>query len=91
MKTSLDRSTRPDTRVVMDPTGEQHVTNRALLARPAGIEGRTVVIGAKGFTEQYILAALLERVLEDAGAEVEIKGEEHLIMRETELLGILQG
>ena len=25
-----------------------------------------------------------------AGAEVEIKGDEHLIMRETELLGILQ-
>lgn len=39
----------------------------------AGIEGRTVVIGAKGFTEQYILAALLERVLEDAGADVEIR------------------
>ena len=35
------------------------------------IAGQTIVIGAKGFTEQYILAELFEIVLEDEGAVVE--------------------
>lgn len=35
------------------------------------LEGRTVVIGAKGFTEQYILAELFELQLETRGAQVE--------------------
>jgi osmoprotectant transport system permease protein len=38
---------------------------------PAGLEGQTVSIGAKAFTEQYILAALMADVLEGEGAIVE--------------------
>jgi osmoprotectant transport system permease protein len=37
----------------------------------AAVSGRTVVVGAKNFTEQYILAALIEQRLEDAGFSVE--------------------
>ncbi len=36
------------------------------------LEGRTIRVGAKTFTEQYILADLLKRVLEAEGARVEI-------------------
>jgi osmoprotectant transport system substrate-binding protein/osmoprotectant transport system permease protein len=36
-----------------------------------GLEGRTLTIGSKPFTEQFILAALFERVLEAEGAIVE--------------------
>jgi len=38
---------------------------------PAGLAGQTISIGAKAFTEQYILAALMQDVLEEAGAVVE--------------------
>ncbi|WP_339749543.1 glycine betaine ABC transporter substrate-binding protein [uncultured Maricaulis sp.] len=38
---------------------------------PATLAGQTIRIGAKAFTEQYILAALMQDVLEDAGATVE--------------------
>ena len=38
---------------------------------PASLAGQTISIGAKAFTEQYILAALMQDVLEDAGAVVE--------------------
>lgn len=37
----------------------------------ARLSGQTVRIGAKAFTEQYVLAALMQDVLEDAGAIVE--------------------
>ncbi len=36
-----------------------------------GLDGRTVVVGSKPYTEQYILGALFERVLEAEGAIVE--------------------
>jgi len=35
-----------------------------------GIAGQTVTIGSKAFTEQYILGALMQRRLEEAGARV---------------------
>ena len=38
---------------------------------PATLNGQTVRIGAKAFSEQYILAELMQGVLEDAGAVVE--------------------
>ncbi|MGK0266984.1 MAG: osmoprotectant transport system permease protein [Maricaulis sp.] len=38
---------------------------------PAGLAGQTIRIGAKAFSEQYILAALMQDVLEQAGAVVE--------------------
>lgn len=44
--------------------------------RPAltdSLEGQTIVVGSKGFTEQYILADLLKRTLEAEGARVEIR------------------
>ncbi|WP_300395922.1 ABC transporter permease/substrate-binding protein [Henriciella sp.] len=37
------------------------------------LEGQTIVVGSKGFTEQYILADLLKRTLEAKGARVEIR------------------
>jgi len=37
------------------------------------LAGRTIIVGSKTFTEQYILADLLRRVLEDAGARVEVR------------------
>lgn len=43
----------------------------ALYATQAGLDGRTVVVGAKAFSEQYILADLMQRRLETAGARVE--------------------
>lgn len=39
-------------------------------AQTDGFGGRAVAIGAKAFTEQYILAGLLENVLREAGADV---------------------
>jgi osmoprotectant transport system permease protein len=39
-------------------------------AEAIGLEGRVVVVGSKPFTEQFILAALFERVLEAEGAIV---------------------
>ncbi|WP_084397314.1 ABC transporter permease/substrate-binding protein [Henriciella aquimarina] len=44
--------------------------------RPAAatsLDGQTIVVGSKGFTEQYILADLLKRTLEAKGARVEIR------------------
>ncbi|WP_417480892.1 glycine betaine ABC transporter substrate-binding protein [Maricaulis sp.] len=40
-------------------------------AAPASLAGQTISIGAKAFTEQYILAELMQGVLEEAGATVE--------------------
>ncbi|WP_421791203.1 ABC transporter permease/substrate-binding protein [Hyphobacterium sp.] len=41
------------------------------LAEAQSIEGQRLVIASKPFTEQYILAALIQRVLEEEGAVVE--------------------
>jgi osmoprotectant transport system permease protein len=41
-----------------------------VLVEAVGLEGRAVTIASKPFTEQYILAALIERVLEEEGAIV---------------------
>ena len=45
----------------------------ALFAQFGGSEERRVVIGAKGFSEQYILARLIGQRLENAGTEVEYR------------------
>lgn len=37
------------------------------------LQGQTIVVGSKGFTEQYILADLLRRTFEAEGARVEIR------------------
>lgn len=39
----------------------------------ATLNGETIVIASKGFTEQYVLANLIKRVLEEQGARVEIR------------------
>ncbi|WP_420433137.1 ABC transporter permease/substrate-binding protein [Hyphobacterium sp.] len=46
-------------------------TGETVLAEAVGLEGRRVAVASKPFTEQYILAALIERVLEAEGAIVE--------------------
>ncbi len=53
----------------------QGTPTSAAAAGTAGLPlaGRTVVLGAKTFTEQYVLADAMRRVLERAGARVEIK------------------
>lgn len=43
------------------------------MAAASSLEGQTIVVGSKGFTEQYILADLLKRTLEDKGATVQIR------------------
>jgi len=40
---------------------------------PSGSSGKTLVVGSKTFTEQYILAGVIERLAEDAGYTVEQK------------------
>lgn len=42
-------------------------------AAVSSLEGQTIVVGSKGFTEQYILADLLKRTLEAKGARVEVR------------------
>ncbi|MEQ9315803.1 MAG: ABC transporter permease/substrate-binding protein [Henriciella sp.] len=42
-------------------------------ASVASLEGQTIVVGSKGFTEQYVLADLLKRTLEAKGARVELR------------------
>lgn len=51
-------------------TGPAGTARSALAADTGGFGDTPVTIGAKAFTEQYILAGLLEGVLRDAGAEV---------------------
>lgn len=51
--------------------GEAGPTNQIEASAAPGIAGETVVVGAKSYTEQYILAALMQRRLESAGARVE--------------------
>jgi len=43
----------------------------ALVDAAIGLEGRTVIVGSKPFTEQFILAELFQRVLQDEGAIVQ--------------------
>ena len=42
-------------------------------SEPSGGEGKTVVVGAKTFNEQYILAEMAGLLLEDAGYQTEMK------------------
>ncbi len=49
------------------PAGEAAIAGPAALP----LKGRTIIVGAKPFTEQYVLAALISRHLEARGATVE--------------------
>ncbi|WP_203292064.1 ABC transporter permease/substrate-binding protein [Maricaulis parjimensis] len=51
--------------------GETANLSRVEASAAPGIAGETVVVGAKSYTEQYILASLMQRQLEAAGARVE--------------------
>ncbi len=55
-------------------TGQSAARSAQDEAAAPGIEGRRIVVGAKGFTEQYILAALIADRLEAAGADPVIRG-----------------
>lgn len=56
------------------PTGAARgVSIAADDAAPATLAGRRVTVGAKTFTEQYVLAELIARRLEAAGAEVTLR------------------
>ncbi|MEO0982858.1 MAG: ABC transporter permease/substrate-binding protein [Pseudomonadota bacterium] len=57
-------------------SGAQSAGARGVAVAPGAVtplEGRTIVVGAKGFTEQYVLADLIRRVLEAEGARVELR------------------
>ena len=56
---------------VLVPAPAPAATNSSASNAPANLAGHTISIGAKAFTEQYILAALMQDVLEEAGAVVE--------------------
>ncbi|WP_412545739.1 ABC transporter permease/substrate-binding protein [Maricaulis sp. MIT060901] len=51
------------------PQSSQHIAS--VRAEEGPLDDEVVRLGAKAFTEQYILAELMEQVLLDAGAEVE--------------------
>ncbi len=53
---------------------QSRATNPVEVAQSSGpLAGRTIVVGAKTFTEQYILADVIRRVLEKAGARVDVR------------------
>ena len=55
---------------------QSNTTSRAVIsatAQPVPLDGRTIVIGAKGFTEQFILVGLIQRQVEAEGAKVEMR------------------
>ena len=56
---------------VLVPASAPAATHSSASNAPAGLAGQTIGIGAKAFTEQYILAALMQDRLEEAGAVVE--------------------
>ncbi|WP_417485392.1 glycine betaine ABC transporter substrate-binding protein [Maricaulis salignorans] len=56
---------------VLVPASAPAATSSSASNAPASLAGQTIGIGAKAFTEQYILAALMQDVLEEAGAVVE--------------------
>lgn len=49
------------------------VDRSAVFQSQSGFSGETVVIGAKSFTEQYILAEVMDRLLVQAGAQTETR------------------
>ena len=58
-------------RIVLDPTGEQSVETRGLLARPATIEGRTIGLLDISKPRGDLFLDRLEERLVAAGARVE--------------------
>jgi hypothetical protein len=58
-------------RIVLDPTGEQSVETRELLARPATIEGRTIGLLDISKPRGDLFLDRLEERLVAAGARVE--------------------
>jgi hypothetical protein len=58
-------------RIVLDPTGEQSVATRQLLARPATIEGRTIGLLDISKPRGDLFLDRLEERLVAAGARVE--------------------
>ena len=53
--------------------GQRSAAAPGEVAAASTLKGQTIIIGAKGFTEQYILADLLKRTFEADGARVEIR------------------
>jgi osmoprotectant transport system permease protein len=53
--------------------GPQARPAAAIGAGATSLQGQTITVGSKGFTEQYILADLLKRVLEENGATVRVR------------------
>ncbi len=58
------------TTVILDPTGEQRPTNRALLARPIGLEGRTVGLLDIAKARGNVFLDRIDELLVERGARV---------------------
>ena len=70
--TTMDMSTsaRPSTRVLLDPTGERSVAERARLARPASLDGLTVGLLDISKPRGDVFLNRLEERLTGVGASV---------------------
>lgn len=87
-------------RVVVKPAERETKTSSGLYLPESSKErpmtGKVIAVGpGKKLTNGTLVKPTVKRgdtvvFGKYAGAEVEIKGEDHLIMRETELLGVLQ-
>ncbi|USN99434.1 MAG: co-chaperone GroES [Phycisphaeraceae bacterium] len=88
-------------RVLVKPIEKETMTESGLYlpesSKERPIQGQVVATGPGKLLDNGTRAALSvkkgDRVVygKYAGTEVEIKGDKHLILRETELLGVIQG
>jgi len=87
-------------RIIVKRTEEEEKTKGGIIipdtAKEKPIEGKVVAVGKGRTTEDGKIIAMDvkvgDRVLfsKYAGTEVKIEGEEHLIMREEDILGIIE-
>lgn len=87
-------------RVLVKPIEQETVTEGGIYlpesAKERPVQGEVIAIGPGKTLENGNVAPLAvkkgDRVMygKYAGSEIEIKGQEHLILRESELLGVLE-
>ena len=88
-------------RLVVKPVEREEITKTGIVlpdtAKEKPQEGKVIAVGKGKVTEEGKVIPLDvkvgDRILfgKYSGAEVKIEGEEHLIMREEDILGIIEG
>ena len=88
-------------RVLVQPIEKENVTESGLIlpesSKEKPIQGKVIAVGPGRLLDNGNRANLSVSVGDTvvygkyAGTEVEIKGDKHLILRETELLGVIAG